>query len=163
MQSELHFSSEGAASGFGDAIALDYAVNLVSQPRDVDERRTIILVEDEDSLREIISERLRREGYEVYGAASAIDARALLAKHRSQRMILLTDLVLPGVGGWFLARSARETIPDLPIIFMSGCIDEATISSGLARGNTAYLQKPFQWNQLRDTLEMVMGDRDMLT
>jgi two-component system, cell cycle sensor histidine kinase and response regulator CckA len=68
-------------------------------------------------------EYLRRVGYEVFGSASAKNALLLLEAHKAKPRILVTDLVVPGDGGWLLTRQARQRFPHLPIVFMSGCIE----------------------------------------
>ena len=70
-------------------------------------------------------------------------------------MILVTDLVLHGDGGWSLATWAREQLPDLPIVFMSGFIDESVIRPALEHGHATFLQKPFTLQNLIEHLETV--------
>ncbi len=113
----------------------------------------VVVVEDEDVIRESICERLHRVGYEVFGAASAQDAQLLLLEHKSTPMILITDLVLRGDSGWSLAQWAWERFPNLPIVFMSGWIDEFVVRSALGHGNATFLQKPFSLDALVESLK----------
>jgi two-component system cell cycle sensor histidine kinase/response regulator CckA len=112
----------------------------------------VIVVEDEDVIREAICERLRGAGYAAFGAASAKDARLLLLQHKSTPMMLITDLTLPGDGGWSLAQWAWERFPNLPVVFMSGSIDEFAVRSALGHRHTAFLQKPFSLDALVESL-----------
>lgn len=114
---------------------------------------TVVVVEDDEALRAILCERLRAAGYEVLAAASATDAHPLLTECRSKRLVLITDLVLNGEGGWSLASWARGRFPNLPIVFMSGFIDESVVRSALEHGNTTFLQKPFSLQRLMASLE----------
>jgi DNA-binding response OmpR family regulator len=114
---------------------------------------TVVVVEDDEALRDVLCHRLRAAGYEVLAAASAVDAHPLLTKCKSKRLVLITDLVLNGEGGWSLATWARGRFPNLPIIFMSGCIDESVVHSALEHGNTTFLQKPFSLQRLIASLE----------
>ena len=113
----------------------------------------VVVVEDEDVIREAICERLHGAGYEAFGAASAKDAQRLLLEHKSTPMILITDLALRGEGGWSLAQWAWERFPDLPVVFMSGCIDEFVVRSALGHGHATFLQKPFSLDALVENLK----------
>lgn len=113
----------------------------------------VVVAEDEDVMREVICERLHGAGYEAFGAASTKDARRLLLEHKSTPMILITDLTLPGDGGWSLAQWAWERFPNLPVVFMSGCIDEFVVRSALGHRHTAFLQKPFSLDALVENLK----------
>jgi CheY-like chemotaxis protein len=112
----------------------------------------VVVVEDEDALRDVICEGLRNEGYEAYGVANSKEALRLMLEHKSRAVMLVTDLVLHEDGGWPLARWTRERFPHLPILFMSGWIDESAVRSALAQGNAAFLQKPFSLTSLVDSL-----------
>jgi two-component system cell cycle sensor histidine kinase/response regulator CckA len=112
----------------------------------------VVVVEDEEVIRQVICERLHGAGYEAFGAASAKDARILLLEHKSTPMILITDLTLPGDGGWSLAHWAWERFPNLPVVFMSGSIDEFAVRSALGHRHAAFLQKPFSLDALVESL-----------
>ena len=113
----------------------------------------VVVVEDEEVIRQVICERLHGAGYEAFGAASAKDARILLLEHKSTPMILITDLTLPGDGGWSLAHWAWERFPNLPVVFMSGSIDEFAVRSALGHRHAAFLQKPFSLDALVESLK----------
>jgi DNA-binding NtrC family response regulator len=112
----------------------------------------VVVVEDEEVIREAICQRLHGAGYQAFGAASAKDARRLLLEHKSTPMILITDLSLPGDGGWSLAQWTWERFPNLPVVFMSGSIDEFAVRSALGHRHTAFLQKPFSLDALVESL-----------
>jgi len=112
----------------------------------------VVVVEDEDAMRELICERLRGVGYEVFGTASATVAQLLLLERNSAPMILVTDLGLGGDAGWSLAQWAWERFPTLPVVFISGCIDEFVVRSALGHGNATFLQKPFSLDALVESL-----------
>jgi len=114
---------------------------------------TVVVVEDQDILRNALCEYLRGAGYHAYGAANAQEAHILLHDHQADDMILVTDLVLQGDGGWQLTRWARQYWPNLPIIFMSGYIEEALVFPALAQGNATFLQKPFELKEFVRCIE----------
>ncbi len=99
------------------------------------------MVEDEDSLRSLVRETLRRYGYDVVDASNA-DA-ALVAAAQSEPDILVTDIVMPGTGGHELAARMRESHPRAAILYMSGYTDDAIVRNALSRVGTLFLQKPF--------------------
>jgi len=108
----------------------------------------VLLVEDEDDIRENAAELMRIMGYEVLEAASAETALALLEQRPD---IVLTDLQLPGMGGAELARAIRERSPRTRIAFVSG----ASHASGEASADSALalLPKPYDAQQLQALLE----------
>jgi len=103
----------------------------------------VLLVEDEDDIRDNTAELMRIMGYEVLEAASGEAALALLAQRPD---IVLTDLQLPGIQGEELARAVRAQLPRVSIAFVSG----ASHASALA---DAMLSKPYDAQQLRELLE----------
>ena len=112
-------------------------------PRSGDE--TILLVEDEDRIRALISEFLRRKGYTVFEAADGEKALPL-AKRLGTFDLLITDLVMQVMGGWELARELRQTRDreDLLVLYISGYPD--TIHPDLLKGGSngvSFLAKPF--------------------
>ncbi|MDY0973799.1 PAS domain S-box protein [Massilia sp. CFBP9012] len=103
----------------------------------------VLLVEDEDDIRENTAELLRIMGYEVLDAASAEAAQALLDR---QPDIVLTDLQLPGMSGEALAHTVRQRLPRARIVFMSG-------ASHASDAADAHLPKPYDAGQLEALLE----------
>jgi len=96
---------------------------------------TILLVEDEDQVRNLVRDTLRREGYKVLDAPSAAEARRLAAAHKGPVHLLIADVVMPKEGGRELAASLAARRPGMKVLFMSGYTDQA-IDSG-------FIQKPF--------------------
>ncbi len=109
------------------------------------EKRRILVVEDETSLRAIVAGYLRECGHEVDEAADAEEATAISSNQEID--LLLTDIVMPGDSGLTLASTLAETHPRMKVIFMSGYADRATIQEAL-RPNMLFLQKPFRLTDL---------------
>ncbi|HUF52024.1 MAG TPA: response regulator [Longimicrobiales bacterium] len=103
---------------------------------------TILVVEDEDSVRALVVRVLRREGYAVLEAANGADAMCILDAGTAIDL-LLTDMVMPGMSGVALAQEALRLRPDLTVIYMSGYTEDEVFRRGLERGDDAFLQKPF--------------------
>ena len=120
---------------------------------------TILLVEDEDRIRELISEILTRRGYTVFQAANGEKALPL-AKKLGDFDLLITDLVMPVMGGWELARELTETRPDsrLRVLYISGYPE--SVKPELLKGGqagVAFLAKPFTPDALLRKIREILG------
>jgi PAS domain S-box-containing protein len=104
---------------------------------------TLLLVEDEPGVRRILGESLRRAGYQVIEAANGREALDRFAKLDRPIDLLVTDVVLPLLGGPELAAQLAETCPSLRTLFISGYADRSLVSRGVALNNALFLQKPF--------------------
>ena len=117
---------------------------------------TILLVEDEEAVRVFASKALERQGYTVLEARHGRDALLRLSQHEGPIQLLITDIVMPEMGGGELARRLSSERPDLRILYMSGYADGETAIRGLA-GGAAYLQKPFTSDALARKVREVLG------
>lgn len=104
---------------------------------------TILIAEDDDSVRVVIGEVLRDLGYQVLEARGGQEALGTAAEHPGPIDVLLTDLVLPGSGGVELHRRLCAARPGLRVLYISGVMDEAAAQPGLATAGAVILQKPF--------------------
>ena len=104
---------------------------------------TVLLVEDEASLRGVMRETLQHAGYRVLESGTAEDALALAAGQPGEIHLLLTDVVMPGASGEKLEARLRSTRPRLRVIYMSGYTDEAISRHGVLEPGRNFLQKPF--------------------
>ncbi|HWP03352.1 MAG TPA: ATP-binding protein [Gemmatimonadaceae bacterium] len=102
---------------------------------------TILLVEDEEQLRNVLARVLRGRGYTVLEADNGRSALELLSSTKVD--LLLTDVVLPQVSGRSLAEEAQRRHPDLRVLFMSGYTDDTILRAELLHHGVALLQKPF--------------------
>ena len=110
-------------------------------------RQTILLVEDEAGIRALVRKILRRENYVLLEAGSAEEALNIAGAHEGRIDLLLTDVMLPGIGGRELAEGLREWLPNLKILYVSGFTSDEEIRRGLPPGSK-FLQKPFTLNSL---------------
>jgi PAS domain S-box-containing protein len=116
---------------------------------------TILVVEDEEVVRALVSSTLAHEGYRVLRAASADEALDL-ATDAGAIDLLLTDASMPGTSGLALARMLLAARPDLPVIVMTGYSEETLDISGLPE-QARVLQKPFTPNELRQRIREVLS------
>lgn len=105
--------------------------------------KTILLVDDEPTVRSLIARVLTAHGYDVLQAHSAEDALSCFEQRHGAVDLVLTDVCMPGPGGPGLVRRMRSLVPGLPAVFMSGYQDEALAGAELAVPGTAFVQKPF--------------------
>jgi CheY-like chemotaxis protein len=106
-------------------------------------RETILLVEDETSVRSLVRQILEQQGYAVLAARNAKAAVALCDEHEGQPDLLLTDVVMPGRSGLALAEDLQQRFRNLKILFMSGYTDSHTGVKLLTQRQAAFLPKPF--------------------
>ncbi|MEZ5102166.1 MAG: response regulator transcription factor [Thermoleophilia bacterium] len=106
---------------------------------------TVLVVDDEPTIREVVVRYLRREGYETLEAGDGHEARALVERHEPSLVVL--DLMLPGVDGLELCRWIRQR-SELPVIMLTARGEEADRIVGLELGADDYVTKPFSPREL---------------
>jgi signal transduction histidine kinase/ActR/RegA family two-component response regulator len=137
------------------AVSQAAPIDATPSPRGTE---TLLIVEDDGSLRRGFCEFLSGLGYKTLAASSGEEA-LLLAREYGKIHLLLTDVVMPRMGGRELAHLLSGLRPELKVIYMSGYTDDAVLRHGILELQTTYLQKPFNLNALaskvRDALERV--------
>jgi CheY-like chemotaxis protein len=103
----------------------------------------ILLVEDEDGLRRLLRTFLEDSGYKVLEARHGSEGLALCGKRQEPIDLLLTDIVMPKMGGRELAEQAKPLHAEMKVLFMSGYTDDTLILEGIEVRDTTFLQKPF--------------------
>lgn len=111
-------------------------------------QENVLLVEDEPPVREVTRRILSSLGYQVVAAASAAEALELVNRQEGRFDLLLSDVIMPGMGGPELASVLTARIPDLRVLFMSGYTDDSLDRYGLDPAKTPLLQKPFSAAEL---------------
>ena len=118
---------------------------------------TILLVEDEDGVRELARDILRSSGYTVLEGRNGAEGLLLGERHQGALDLLLTDVVMPRMSGRELAERMVSLRPELSVLYMSGYTDDAVIRHGVLGSDTAFLQKPFTpaalVQRVRETLD----------
>ena len=104
---------------------------------------TILLVEDEDHVRAVASRILRRNGYTVLEARTGPEALQLWGERGATIDLVVTDMVMPDMGGRELATHVRGEQPEMPVLFMSGYTEDGAFQRGVLEAGETYLEKPF--------------------
>jgi two-component system, cell cycle sensor histidine kinase and response regulator CckA len=119
---------------------------------------TVLLVEDEESVRVFASKALEKQGYRVLQARHGRDALLRLAEHNGPVHLVITDIVMPEMGGGELARRIAGERPEVPVLFMSGYTDDEVAQRGLG-AEQGFLQKPFTSDGLARKVREALGGR----
>ena len=119
---------------------------------------TVLLVEDEAAVRGLLRRFMDGKGYRVLEAADGEEALSVVESEAGRIDLLLTDLVMPGMGGFELAHRLEAKLPEVKILFMSGYSEgaEAFFNSGLVSDARNFLQKPFSTDLLAQRLREVL-------
>jgi DNA-binding response OmpR family regulator len=121
---------------------------------------TILLVEDEASLRGIARELLQEYGYRVIEAAGPDQAIAAARAHAGTIHLLLTDIVMPRMNGRVLAETLVAARPELRVLYMSGYTDDVIAHSGVLGSGALMLEKPFTMLALLGRVRQALGGRE---
>jgi len=119
---------------------------------------TLMLVDDEEFLREVGRQFLLREGYQVLQAGSGEEALALFADRPDIDLVIL-DLGLPGMGGRACMRELLQNDPTVRILVASGYADPKECREALGMGAGGFLGKPFRRQELVEEVAKLLGDR----
>ncbi len=119
--------------------------------------QTVLLVEDQSSVRRALGEVLRRGGYHVLKACDGAEGLRIHKRHRGRIHAVVTDVQMPGMTGVDLAARLRELQPALKVLFVCGSVPKSISFARIrSQPGTAFLQKPFFANSLLRTLENLM-------
>ena len=117
---------------------------------------TILLVEDEDQVRAFARTALSRQGYQVLEAEQGEQALTLCEQHAGSIHLLLTDVVMPRMGGRELAARAAVLRPEMKVLYMSGYANDDTLPDGVLEGDVSLLQKPLTPSALSHKVREVL-------
>jgi two-component system cell cycle sensor histidine kinase/response regulator CckA len=120
---------------------------------------TVLLVEDEAAVRASLRRLLELHGYSVLEARNGVEALKVFESHEGQVDLVLTDVVMPEMGGLELVEQLRSGQPDLKVLIMSGYSERALTSNGSIPRGTGYLEKPFTAEVLMRRLREVLEGR----
>ncbi|HEY3384034.1 MAG TPA: response regulator [Vicinamibacterales bacterium] len=120
---------------------------------------TILLVEDEPSVRCLSRDVLARHGYQVLVANHGREALAVAQAFNGEIDLLLTDVVMPGMNGRELVRHMLWMRPHIPVLYMSGYTDHTVMAPSILEPNTAFLQKPFTPDILVTTVRRILDNK----
>ncbi|MBX3178415.1 MAG: MEDS domain-containing protein [Candidatus Hydrogenedentes bacterium] len=126
---------------------------LSSAPRGTE---TLLLVEDEDAVRALTRFTLQQCGYTVLEASHGEEAIRVAKNHREKIHLLVTDVVMPGMGGRILAERLLSLHPEMKVLYLSGYTDDAVVRHGILHEEVNFLQKPFSPSALAHRVREVL-------
>ncbi len=126
---------------------------------------TILLVDDEDSIRDFLSSILKELGYKVIEASNGLEALYIFQKVSEKIHLLISDITMPKMSGPELAAELRELQPDIRALFISGNIDNEFIREQEKNPNIDFLQKPFTYDSIiskvRESLKNPKSEKEI--
>lgn len=126
-------------------------------PASIPRTATVLIVEDDEGIRELTAKILRRYGYTVLAADGGDEARQICERHDGIIHVLLSDVVMPGMNGPKVAEMLTRIRPGLKVVFMSGYGGDDMIRNGVVTDAVPFLQKPFTPERLANTISQVLG------
>lgn len=145
----IHFHSE-IGKGTTFKIYFPQADGIVQSPEKEGESElspggseTVLVVEDEEAVRELVARILRERGYTVLEAADGRQALQLAKEYPDAIDLVITDVIMPGISGSALVSQLKSSRPQIKSLFVSGYEDDAIVRHGVLNSNSAFLQKPF--------------------
>ncbi|HKE23692.1 MAG TPA: ATP-binding protein [Bryobacteraceae bacterium] len=118
---------------------------------------TVLVVEDEQSVRDLTVKMLQKLGYRILTAASGAEAIEISCTHPGRISLLLTDVVMPNMSGRQLADVLRPQRPDMKVLFLSGYTEDTIVHHGVLDENVQFLPKPFSREVLAKKIRDVLG------
>jgi CheY-like chemotaxis protein len=120
---------------------------------------TVLLVEDEESVRQLVRETLESKGYKVLEADNGEAALRIVSNYSDKVDMLITDVVMPGMSGRELSARMCASRPQTKVLYLSGYTEDAIGHEGVVDPDTAFLQKPFTLQMLSRKVREVLGER----
>jgi PAS domain S-box-containing protein len=117
---------------------------------------TILVVEDEDGVRRLLTDTLERSGYHVLAAENGALAIDVAKSHRGPIHAMISDVIMPGLNGPDVYEQISQTRPDIRVLFMSGYTDHAALHAHLIEAGSSFLGKPFTRHDLSTKLRAVL-------
>jgi DNA-binding NtrC family response regulator len=117
---------------------------------------TILLVDDDIEVLASLSKLLNHFGYVVAGASNSRAAMDYVAGARNRFDVIITDLAMPGINGMEFLTLAKKTFPDVPVIVITGHMEQCTTDEALSLGAYAYLTKPLNFQEFVNTIERAL-------
>jgi two-component system, cell cycle sensor histidine kinase and response regulator CckA len=119
---------------------------------------TVLLVEDEESVRQLVRETLESKGYKVLEADNGEAALQIVSEYSGKIDMLITDVVMPGMSGRELSARLCSSYPQTKVLYLSGYTEDAIVHEGVVDPDTAFLQKPFTLQMLSRKVREVLGE-----
>jgi two-component system, cell cycle sensor histidine kinase and response regulator CckA len=134
-------------------VPVEVAKPKVEAPRGTE---TILVIEDEDTVREPVCEMLRLSGYTVLEARHGGEALLICERHKGTIHLMLSDVVMPQISGRELAQRVAPIRPEMRVLFMSGHTEDAILRHGVMNATLTFVQKPFTLEALGRKIRAVL-------
>lgn len=118
---------------------------------------TVLLVEDEESVRQLVRDTLEAKGYKVLEADSGEAGIETASRHEGRIDLVITDIVMPGMSGREMVKRLAQTRPATRVLYLSGYSEDAVVNEGSVESGTAFLQKPFSLQSLARKVRELLG------
>jgi CheY-like chemotaxis protein len=142
-------------------------INLTKPTRVLDQtvkaaRRagTVLVIEDEASLRKAVIFAIREIGFTVLEAADGVQGTEIFQQHKEEICLVICDLTMPRQGGWETISALRKIVPGIPIILASGYNESQVMAGSHSDFPQAFLSKPYEFEALRDAITRVLEKMD---
>jgi DNA-binding response OmpR family regulator len=126
---------------------------------ETDRRPTVLVVDDEEDLRDIMRRMLERRGFDTLVAGDSEQAIETCRDHAGEIDVLVTDLGLPGASGGELSRAASAVRPQMGVVYISGLPKDIAVTKGLISDDALLVKKPFTSDLLIEALRTVIAQR----
>jgi len=158
------YSHPGQGSVFTAYLPAEVAENNLAQAAKTEVKfrgqgETILVVDDEASVRSMASAVLRRLNFKTVTATDGADGLLQAAKHRTDLRAIITDLHMPHMDGLSFIRVLRRMLPDIPVVVTSGLLEDAAAKEFKTLGTVAHLNKPFTENELLAVLQDIFAPK----
>jgi PAS domain S-box-containing protein len=160
-------SNLGRGSVFRVFLPMLPGINLTKPTRVLDQtvkaaRRagTVLVIEDEASLRKAVIFAIREIGFTVLEAADGVQGTEIFQQHKEEICLVICDLTMPRQGGWETISALRKIVPGIPIILASGYNESQVMAGSHSDFPQAFLSKPYEFEALRDAITRVLEKMD---
>ncbi len=153
--------------GKGTTIKIYWPVSEDTQKEEIEETEidydqirgteTVLLVEDDQFVREVGRDALEEFGYKVIAAANGVEALELIKKEKIQPELLITDLIMPTMSGKELAKQIKEIFPSIKIIYASGYTENLIVKNGVLEEGIHFIHKPYQISHFIKLVRQVLN------
>lgn len=122
--------------------------------------KSVLVVDDEEAIRGVIAERLKREGFSCKASSDGFEALQIISNNKFD--LVITDINMPGMDGVELIKSLKEMYSDLDIVAITGHSQDYTYSDIVGAGAADFIIKPFDFSELFAKLKRIKRERDLL-
>ena len=128
------------------------------QPEVAERSATVFVVEDDAAVLQVMERMLSQLGYKVLAATEPDEAEALFDRNRAEVTLLVTDVIMPKRNGRELYNTLAQSLPGLPVLYMSGHTQDMLVQKGVLDPECAFIKKPFSQENLDSKIQSLLSD-----